>query len=149
MTVNLLDALRSKIPLQEGRFSHSPRISSRQEPHTLAAQDSETVYSVYKLPDGFRAVFDYGIFRHGDVTRLSDFHREQHPGKELKLVPLSELDGEVFDFNNRTGIKTPAPLEPTLYVLLVEDKEIPDGTLAKSIYFATQGLKETICPDRV
>ena len=139
-----------RLPLQEGRFSPLRRISSRHEPQPLATHDSETVYSVCKLPDGFRAVFDHGVFNHGDVSKLTDFHRERYSGKELRLVPLSELDGEASHHNKSTGVSTPfTPTEP-VYVLLVEDKEIPDGdSSAKAIYFLTQAMKEESCPDKV
>ncbi len=104
----------------------------------------ETVYDVYNLPDGFRAVFDHGVFGHGDVSQLGQY-REQYAGKELRLVPLSELKGEKYTYDKSTGTEVPGSRTDTSkhFVLLVEDKEVPNGgNLAKAMYFAMQAMKE-------
>lgn len=133
-----------RISLQQGRFPHSrdPFSSSPQG----NAENIETVYEIFNLPDGFKAVFDHGTFNHGDVSDIADFYRETYSGKELRLVPLSELDGEVSYYNKSTGVSTPFTSPEAVYVLLVEDKEVPNGDLAKSIHFAMQGLKGKAFP---
>ena len=100
----------------------------------------ETVYDVYKLPDGFRAEFQCGVFGFGDIDKLSDTTKEQYKGKELRLVHLSDLEGEAYTHDKNTGDKIPQP--GNVYILLVEDKDVPKSNFAKIIYFARQELKQ-------
>ncbi|GEM_PF-5430948 len=104
--------------------------------------ECETVYDIYELPDGFVATFDQGIFHHGDVEKLSAGIQERYKGKELKLVPFSELDGKAYTYDKSTATKIPNEAKG-IFILLVENKDIPNGdSLAKAMYFVTQALKQ-------
>ena len=134
------DILRS-FPLQQKRFSHdigSKKTGSKGD----RSVERETVYNIHHLPDGFVADFEEGIFSTSDVSNLSDLIRERYKGKELRLVPLSELEGEAYYYNKSTGEREASLADPNnLFILLVENKDIPNGDAAKGLYFATQAIK--------
>ena len=130
-----------RVPLQQGRFPHKGVF-----PHVKDVEDGsvETVYDIHHLPDGFVATFENGVFDTDDVSSLSKHIKSQYSGRKLKLVPLSELNCEVYYCDRTTGEKRCCLRDPQLtFILLVEDNDIPSGDMAKAVYFIAQALKVT------
>ena len=140
------EEVESELPIKEitlkllGKLKTCSNVLPATEPQCKTVPEYEAVYDVYKLPDGFRAEFQCGVFGFGDIDKLSDGTKEQYKGKELRLVHLSDLEGEAYIYDKNTGDKISQP--GNVYVLLVEDKDVPKGNIAKAIYFAIQGLKK-------
>lgn len=144
MTINAAQSVKPfRFPIQQGRF---PLRGDNEERFTKRISSKEGrfeyVYDVYKLPEGFRAEFSFGVFGYEDVDKLSDRVKSAFPGKELRLVKLSELEGEFYSYEKATGERRPMLAKDT-YILLVEDPEFkntPEANLARIMFEATQKL---------
>ena len=140
------EEVESELPIKEitlkllGKLKTSIECLPATKSQYGTAPGYETVYDVYKLPDGFRAEFQCGVFGFGDIDKLSDTTKEQYKGKELRLVHLSDLEGEAYAHDKNTGDKIPQL--GNVYILLVEDKDVPKSNFAKIVYFVMQGLKQ-------
>lgn len=132
-----------RLLLQQGRFPSRDNDEKKFIKKISTQEDNfDYVYDIYKLPEGFRAEFRFGVFGYGDVDKLSDYIKDAFPGKELKLVKLSELDGEAYSFDRQTCNRISMLAENT-YILLVEDPEF-NNSLEYKLYKALVAAKQEV-----